>query len=152
MLIHPEGQPYYFRDCELKIVTEASINRSEVWDKLSEWINGVEGALRCKGILPTESMELFLQPHEDWKSCGYYFANHATRSLFWLDQVSSELIGYDGNTSFSHLSACIPLISIVIGTEEVFRTLVGEIILGSCRVLPHASGDHLIANNRRTFK
>jgi hypothetical protein len=103
MLIHPEGQPYYFRDSELKIVTEASINRSEVWGKLSEWICGIEGALRCKGILPTESMELFIQPHEDWESCGYYFANHATRSLFWLDAVSSELIGYDGNTSFSHL-------------------------------------------------
>lgn len=119
MLIHPEGQPYYYRDTGLKIVTEASINRSEVWDKLSEWISGIEGALQCKGISPAESMELFLQPHENWETCGYYLANHATRSLFWLDQVSSELIGYDGNTSFSHLSAYIPLTSVVPGTEKL---------------------------------
>lgn len=148
MLIHPEGQPYFFRDSELRVVTEASINRSEVWDKLLEWINGIEGALRCKGISPTESMELFLQPHEDWTCCGYYLANHATRSLFWLDQVSSELISYDGNTSFSHLSSCIHPLSIILGTEKLFRTLSGEIILGSCRVLPYAFGDRLTTNNR----
>jgi len=103
MFIHPEGQPYYYRNNGLRIVTEASINRREVWDKLSEWISGIEGALRCKGITPTDSMELFLQPNEYEDTCGYYLANHATRTLFWLDQVSSELIGYDGNTSFSHL-------------------------------------------------
>jgi hypothetical protein len=74
-------------------------------DKISAWANGAEDALRIKGIMPSATTELFLEPCETLESCGYYFVDHTTRTEFWIDQVSTELLQLDGVVSISHLSA-----------------------------------------------
>lgn len=74
-------------------------------DKVSGWVLSIEDALRIKGIALSDSTELFLEPSEDLEFCRYYLADHAKRSLFWLDQVSTELLGYAQVASTSHLSA-----------------------------------------------
>ena len=102
---HPEGQPYFHRSTgPLRVVTEAYLYRTEIMERVTSWANRVEDALLVKGIKPSNSMELFLQPCEDLASCGYYLVDHATRSEFWIDQVSTELLGLRRVVSISHLS------------------------------------------------
>jgi hypothetical protein len=101
---HPEGQLYFHRNTELRVVTEAYLYRPEIMDKISSWTFKVEEALQIKGIKPTSTMELFLEPREDLESCGYYLVDHSTRSEFWIDQVSTELLGLPPVVSTSHLS------------------------------------------------
>jgi hypothetical protein len=105
---HPEGQPYFHRSTgPLRVVTEAYLYRTEIMERVTSWANRVEDALLVKGIKPSNSMELFLQPCEDLASCGYYLVDHATRSEFWIDQVSTELLGLRRVVSISHLKSAL---------------------------------------------
>lgn len=78
--------------------------RPEIMDKISAWANGIEEAFRIKGITLSATIELFLEPREDLESCGYYFVDHATRSEFWIDQVSTDILDLEPVVSISHLS------------------------------------------------
>lgn len=104
---HPEGQLYFHRNIELRVVTEAYLYRSEIMDKISSWTSKVEEALQIKGIKPSSTVELFLEPREDMESCGYYLVDHSTRSEFWIDQVSTELLGLAPVVSMSHLRSAL---------------------------------------------
>lgn len=101
---HPEGQLYFYRNIELRVVTEAYLYRPEVMAKIASWTTMVQEALNIKGIKFTGAIELFLEPREDMESCGYYLVDHSTRSEFWIDQVSTELLGLPQVVSMSHLS------------------------------------------------
>jgi hypothetical protein len=101
---HPEGQTYFYRSAGLRVVTEAFIYRPEIMDKISSWADRVEDALKIKGITPPATTELFLEPYEGLESCGYYLVDHATRSEFWIDQVSTEVLDLGRVVSISHLS------------------------------------------------
>ena len=78
--------------------------RPEIMDKISAWANSIEEAFRIKGITLSATIELFLEPREDLESCGYYFVDHATRSEFWIDQVSTDILDLEPVVSISHLS------------------------------------------------
>lgn len=104
---HPEGQPYFHRTTGLRVVTEAYLYRSETMDRVSAWASRIEDALLIKGIKPSHTVELFLQPCEDLESCGYYLVDHATRSEFWIDQVSTEFLGLRRVVSISHLKLAL---------------------------------------------
>jgi hypothetical protein len=101
---HPEGQTYFYRSVGLQIVTEACMYRPEIMDKISTWASSIEDALRIKGITLSATTELFLEPYEGLESCGYYFVDHATRSEFWIDRVSTEVLDLQRVVSISHLS------------------------------------------------
>jgi hypothetical protein len=72
--------------------------------KVLSWASSVEEALRTKGVTPSAMTELFLEPREDLKSCGYYLVDHATRIEFWVDKVSTETLDIIPVVSASHLS------------------------------------------------
>lgn len=63
-----------------------------------------------KGVVVPYGYDLVLEviPSED--ACGYYFADHNTRSLFWLEDFDASLVC--GNVhvvvSLSHLRKYIP--------------------------------------------
>lgn len=101
---HPEGQPYFHHTAGLRVVTEAWLYDSETMAKVSSWAKSIEDALRIKDIKLSDTMELFLEPREDMKSCGYYLVEHGTHTIFWLDQVSTDVLGLGQVVSISHLS------------------------------------------------
>jgi hypothetical protein len=60
-----------------------------------------------KGITIGKDVELLLQlDDEDPDSCAYYFVDHATLSVFWLHEVSTQDLNLYPVTSKSHLSTC----------------------------------------------
>jgi hypothetical protein len=129
---HPEGKPYFCRNAGLRVVTEAYLYHPEMMNKVSFWTSSLEKAFQTKGMKLSTTTELFLEPRDDMESCGYYLVDHATRTEFWINPVSTALLGVGRVTSISHLSTlqmnteifcCIGLFISVFSLETALEQL-----------------------------
>lgn len=97
--IHVDGKPY-FRHTVWGVVTEEYIREPTTRTKLENWYHQVNNVRMKKGPgIVSESFELYLTltPHP-----AYYFVDHATRSLFWLEDLSLDQL--KGNSSKTFMS------------------------------------------------
>ncbi|KIM86756.1 hypothetical protein PILCRDRAFT_815998 [Piloderma croceum F 1598] len=104
---HPEGKPYFCRNAGLRVVTEAYLYHPEIMNKVSFWTSSLETAFQKKGMKLPTTTELFLEPRDDMESCGYYLVDHATRTEFWINPVSTASLGVGRVTSISHLKTAL---------------------------------------------
>jgi hypothetical protein len=69
------------------------------------FVKRMEDLIIKRNITLADSVELLLQiDEEDWESCSYYFVDHATRTSFWLEDVSTEDFNILPAMSTSHMS------------------------------------------------
>ena len=101
---HPEGQVYFAWDGLLKVVTENWLYSKDVQEQLGSWIDLISNVLKQREIQLADTVELYLELEDTTKSCLYYFVDHATRSVFWLDEHSTEDLYMRPIVSDSHLS------------------------------------------------
>ncbi|KAL0956562.1 hypothetical protein HGRIS_002699 [Hohenbuehelia grisea] len=96
--VHPDGAPYYHHE-EKRIFTDSNLLNEEVLAKVEHYIFRFEDWIRAHNFEIPNDAELVLQVLRDDKrqsdvddgfQCGYYYAQHSSRSLFWLE---------DNNTS-----------------------------------------------------
>ncbi|KAF7983487.1 hypothetical protein HWV62_21798 [Athelia sp. TMB] len=107
---HPEGAKYFYRarGKHISTVTDADIYNSAVLAKVNAWTEQIERALCDKPIVVSSpSIELFLEPADDLSICRYYLVDHATRSEFWIDEITSELLDFGQVASTSHLKTAL---------------------------------------------
>ncbi|KAH7886954.1 hypothetical protein F5I97DRAFT_1829450 [Phlebopus sp. FC_14] len=100
---HPEGQLYHW--CTrpgFSVVTEANLECPETNLQVSHWLKLVEDELEQRQIIPPQDLELFLELQED--SCNYYFVDHSSQSLFWLEHLSTEALDISPVASHAHLT------------------------------------------------
>jgi len=87
------------------IFTEASIYDARVYSALEVYIRRIESYIVTQDIqLPAGGIDLVLdlRPRDnDEYDCGYYFANHEARCLFWLDNHDVIGILEEVNVSYS---------------------------------------------------
>jgi hypothetical protein len=77
-------------------------------EKITYWSEGMQEVLVHKGITIGKDVELLLQlDDEDPDSCAYYFVDHATLSVFWLHEVSTQDLNLYPVTSKSHLKLAL---------------------------------------------
>lgn len=96
--VHVDGKPY-FRHETWGVVTEACIRDAEIRTKLETFYHQVHAAriMRKPGLKMSETFELYLTITPE---PAYYFVDHATCSLFWLDDVPLDKIGIHSNGTF----------------------------------------------------
>ncbi|KAI0346482.1 hypothetical protein BDW22DRAFT_1481531 [Trametopsis cervina] len=105
--IHPEGALYYY-NAEKRIYTEAYLDDPLVLDKIEKCISTLfeehEITLEQQKIIDESDLVLEIY-HEDDSMCGYYFANHESRTLFWLDEqnMQYDLHEVHGELTPSHM-------------------------------------------------
>ncbi|KAF8155638.1 hypothetical protein B0H34DRAFT_504436 [Crassisporium funariophilum] len=99
--VHPEGKAYFYRDSGLRIVTDSYLYTPAIGEKICAWSQEVEKQAASKDFILNESVELFLQIEDD--DCNYYFADHATQTLFWLEDLDTTELGLLPVISSSHL-------------------------------------------------
>jgi hypothetical protein len=87
--------------------------KSEIADKIVSWVQHIEKEAESKGFALSDTVELYVQLEEG--DCNYYFADHAARTLFWLDDYDTTELGLLPVVSPSHLSKYL-------GTPSLFRT------------------------------
>jgi len=94
-----------------RIYTDANLYDPEELTVIAESANQILTDLKNKAVddnvmLPTD-VELVLEiiPQGPEKICGYYFVNHNSRCLFWLEEFDAEQICNDIKVvvSLSHL-------------------------------------------------
>ncbi|KAJ6504484.1 hypothetical protein DFH09DRAFT_1375353 [Mycena vulgaris] len=112
--IHPEGRMYFCLrlgvdgdgSSALSIVTESRVDNPDTMARLMLYIEQLgprvdkmclrHGMARC-------DIEVYLQLEED--GCGYYLVNLKVKTMFWLDDQTTEDIDLvSGVTSRTHLS------------------------------------------------
>jgi hypothetical protein len=103
---HPEGQQYFYRDSKLRIVTEAYLYRKETMEKISHWSKIIEDLLIQRNLVISDNVELFIQFDDDTNSCAYYLIDHSSRTQFWIDPMSTDVLNLPQVESSSHLSEC----------------------------------------------
>ncbi|KAF9236650.1 hypothetical protein BU15DRAFT_76749 [Melanogaster broomeanus] len=107
-LIHPEGQPYFvLHNQEFPVVTEANLEEVETEAQILESLSVVKKELHCHDIKVPLRCELFLELDEDRSVCNYYFVDHDSKALFWLEDICTELLDIPAATSPSHLDTAL---------------------------------------------
>ncbi|KAF9242856.1 hypothetical protein BU15DRAFT_72507 [Melanogaster broomeanus] len=106
--IHPEGQPYFvlYND-EFSVVTEASPEEVETKTQILDSLRIIKSELRHHDIKVPPRCELFLQLEEDRSVCNYYFVDHVSKGLFWLEDMGTELLDLPSAVSPSHLERAL---------------------------------------------
>jgi hypothetical protein len=68
-------------------------------------LKSIDDLILQQQIKVPPSSELYIELDEPPYSCAYYFVNHDTRRIFWLEQTSTELLDMGTIVSDSHLGA-----------------------------------------------
>lgn len=70
-------------------MTDTHLYDKEQFERLEGYIEKIFGFLKQYQIdLPERKMDLVLEFRQSGR-CGYYFADHERRSLFWLDDFDA---------------------------------------------------------------
>ncbi|KAL0956561.1 hypothetical protein HGRIS_002698 [Hohenbuehelia grisea] len=98
--IHPDGAPFYHHE-QKRILTDSNMMDHETFAKVESFVDRFEDWIRAHNFDIPEDSELVLQVMKDPKRisdyddgfhCGYYYAHHSSRSLFWLEENSTSNI------------------------------------------------------------
>jgi hypothetical protein len=101
---HPEGQLYFQRRFpNFGVVTEANVYREETENRLHGWLKFIDDLISQQEVTMPRLSELFIELDESEPTCSYYFVNHDTRRLFWLEQISTEMLDMGMVVSNSHI-------------------------------------------------
>ncbi|TFK22158.1 hypothetical protein FA15DRAFT_671829 [Coprinopsis marcescibilis] len=110
-VVQPEGFPYFWHEQD-RIITDSQIYDADVSKHLGGFITDIHEHLRIRNLVQTEDVDLVLQivrcPEENGEEqwwCGYYFVNHSTRTIFWLEKfhIDEHLAEVKGKLQGSHI-------------------------------------------------
>ncbi|KAJ8585383.1 hypothetical protein M405DRAFT_825154, partial [Rhizopogon salebrosus TDB-379] len=105
---HPEGQLYFQRRFpKFGVVTEANVHREETEEEVLGWLKCIDDFISQQDIAMPPLSELFIELDESESTCSYYFINHDTRRLFWLEQISTELLDMGMVVSNTHIDMAL---------------------------------------------
>lgn len=136
--LHPEGQLYFQRQfSNYAVVTEANLHRKDIENRVHSWLESIDDIIAEQQMEVPPSSELFIELDDSLSSCGYYFVNHRTRRLFWLEQTTTELLNIGMVVSPSHVGMHLDLFRIGY-PHNSRRHSFGKALLDSCRALPYA--------------
>jgi hypothetical protein len=101
--IHPEGQVYFCRDSQPRIITEAYLYNNETMEKIEYAVKWMEDLISQRNVTLSDNVELFLHIDESSDAISYYFIDHLSRTQFWLDQMPTQVLNLPPVVSNSHL-------------------------------------------------
>ena len=78
----------------------------KVQEQVLSWASVIVGVLREKRISLPPTAEIYINISEDQETCFYYIADHATKTIAWLEAVSTEDICVRPAVSDEHLGEC----------------------------------------------
>lgn len=105
--VHPEGQKYFSRSIALRVVTDSYMYTPSIAEKVMYWVPNIEKRAADRGFILSDSVELYIQIDDE--DCNYYLADHATKTIFWLDEYETSELGLLPVVSSSHLS-CVSFV------------------------------------------
>jgi hypothetical protein len=103
--IHSEGKRYAHNRTEagFSLITEAHALDCMVAERLEEWVGVIRVLAAEKDLQLPETTDLFLEIDDHSKTCSYWFADHAHRTVFWLHAADAATVGLPKAYSNAHL-------------------------------------------------
>ncbi|RPD61254.1 hypothetical protein L227DRAFT_574335 [Lentinus tigrinus ALCF2SS1-6] len=92
--VQPEGQLYFASNAAPRTVTEGDFYDAVKQEKFMKIAQLVCKVAEARNIVLPETSELYLELSGSMDRCFYYFADHATQTLFWLSDRNSEDLGF----------------------------------------------------------
>ncbi|KAF8183149.1 hypothetical protein BJ912DRAFT_976800 [Pholiota molesta] len=88
--VHPDGGLYFFRSSSpIPILTDVYIYNPQSRTRLEDYITKIfEYINKYQILMPSDDVCLVLEFRQSGR-CGYYFVDHATRCLFWLEKYDA---------------------------------------------------------------
>ncbi len=113
--VHPEGARYFVRERKIspcignyhdamissgcllpRIFTDINLYNSDKLELITKFMVDMEDYIRAKGINIYSNVDLVFDLIRDPENgnicCGYYFASHDDRSIFWLDDFNTTYL------------------------------------------------------------
>ena len=107
MSVHPEGNRYAHKITEdrISVITEAHVTDPVVAGQLQSCLAMIRVLAAKEDIHLSTATDLFLEIEIDQnlRNCGYWFADHAHRTIFWLSPVDTNTVGLPVSYSKRHL-------------------------------------------------
>ena len=103
--VHPDGKRYAHNVMTdgLSVVTEAHVTDPVVAEQLDACLTMIRVLAAKEGVHLSETTDLFVEVDQDSRDCGYWFADHANRTIFWLHPVVTKSVGLPDSCSKYHL-------------------------------------------------
>ncbi|TBU35274.1 hypothetical protein BD311DRAFT_829155 [Dichomitus squalens] len=86
---NPEGTQYYVNATK-RLVTDDPIDHPDIWAKISAWITRLDTLIETDGMALPDDYEIFLSVATDDDGCKYYFVDHTTQTVFWIEEIDPE--------------------------------------------------------------
>ncbi|KAF8916378.1 hypothetical protein CPB85DRAFT_282509 [Mucidula mucida] len=174
--IHPEGARYFSHRTR-RIFTDADLCNPEVTTLVASFIEQMDEFIRAQDIDIPDTADLvfdLIRGESDNRIfCAYYFADHANRSIFWLDTYYARYFSIwseiKGATSVSHVGHiieaqywyhcqlfpnCLPLtVELVDSMRDLLIYTIGDMVTSAVSTSPYDMSDLqqilTLANNMR---
>ncbi|KAF8474416.1 hypothetical protein DFH94DRAFT_129161 [Russula ochroleuca] len=93
--VHPEGKRYAHKITEdrISVITEAHVTDPGITELLEGSLAMIRVLAAKEDVHLSETTDLFVEVDEDSRSCSYWFADHAHRTIFWLRPVDTNTVG-----------------------------------------------------------
>ncbi|KAF8190440.1 hypothetical protein BJ912DRAFT_965115 [Pholiota molesta] len=98
--VHPEGGRYFFLK-EKRVYTDANVYDVKILDQAMDDISIITDFFSKNAIPLPEGADLVIDIQDDTQT-NYYFANHETRSIFFLDTYETNDISIDSPGRLRH--------------------------------------------------
>ncbi|KAF8960337.1 hypothetical protein BDZ97DRAFT_1665959, partial [Flammula alnicola] len=88
--VHPDGGLYFLNESwPIPILTDIYVYESADRNRLEGYIKSIFQYIKKYGVeLPSDDVCLVLEFRQSGR-CGYYFVDHTTRCLFWLEEFDA---------------------------------------------------------------
>jgi hypothetical protein len=93
--VHPEGKRYAHKITEdgIFVITEAHVTDPGIGELLEGSLAMIRVLAAKEDVHLSETTDLFVEVDEDSRSCSYWFADHAHRTIFWLHPADTNTVG-----------------------------------------------------------
>ncbi|RPD82522.1 hypothetical protein L226DRAFT_518511 [Lentinus tigrinus ALCF2SS1-7] len=87
--VNPEGSPFYIhRDKHL--ITDDPIQQAGICDKIMECEQRLRLLVETEGLTLPDDYECYITFDATSDRCKYYYADHTTQTVFWLEELDPE--------------------------------------------------------------
>ncbi|KAG1902152.1 uncharacterized protein F5891DRAFT_1024977 [Suillus fuscotomentosus] len=148
---HPEGQLYFqARLANYVVVTEANVYRQETESQVSGCLKFIDDIISQQQIIIPPSSELFIELDEFPLSCAYYFVDHDTRRIFWIEQTSTELLDMGTIVSDSHRDIALERlywVHVEFFPMHIYTQLSPQMVDDLIGVMSHGAADRMTSRS-----
>ncbi|KAI1797910.1 hypothetical protein LXA43DRAFT_273873 [Ganoderma leucocontextum] len=87
---NPEGTPYYVNE-SIHLVTDDPICHPDISSRIARWAQKMNILIETDELVLPDDYEIFVTvAAEDADESKHYFVDHATQTVFWLEEIDPE--------------------------------------------------------------